>query len=395
MVTLKILHVHNFYTQPGGEDTVFTAEVALMQNHGKNIIEYTDNNSRIHEMNSLALAIQTIWSTPSYDKLNDILQKEKPDLVHFHNTFPLISPTAYSACRERNVPVIQLLDNPRLICPAATFYRNGQLCQDCLGKTPPLPGVIHGCYHDSRVQTAVIAAMLTFHRWIKTWQKLVDIYLVATEFYKHKFIEAGLPAAKFFVKPHFVRCDPPPRSPDQKEKYVLFIGRLDPEKGLRTLLKAWKNLNIPLLIRGDGQLEQESRDFIQEHYMKSVEIIGRLSEDDLAQTINNARFLISPSEGYYETFGMVAIECFAQGIPVVGSNIGFLPEIIKNGETGLLFNSGDPTDLASKVEWLWNHPEESARMGSNARLEYEKKYTPEPNYQMLMDIYERAIAGKR
>jgi glycosyltransferase involved in cell wall biosynthesis len=161
------------------------------------------------------------------------------------------------------------------------------------------------------------------------------------------------------------------------------------------LLKAWKNLNIPLLIRGDGQLEQESRDFIQEHYMKSVEIIGRLSEDDLAQTINNARFLISPSEGYYETFGMVAIECFAQGIPVVGSNIGFLPEIIKNGETGLLFNSGDPTDLASKVEWLWNHPEESARMGSNARLEYEKKYTPEPNYQMLMDIYERAIAGKR
>jgi glycosyltransferase involved in cell wall biosynthesis len=392
---LRILHVHNFYTQPGGEDTVFAAEIALLKKHGHTIIEYTDSNKRIQTMSRFMVAIQTIWSQQSYNKLYKVLQKEKPDLVHFHNTFPLISPAAYYACRSRRIPVIQSLDNPRLICPAATFYRNGQLCQDCLGKTPPLPGIIHGCYHGSRLQTAVIASMLTFHRWIKTWQKLIDTYLVATEFYKQKFIEAGFPAEKIIVKPHFIQSVPVPGSPEQKGKYVLFIGRLDPEKGIRTMLNAWQNLNIPLIIRGDGQLEQESRGIIQNHQMNSISMIKRLSAIDLAQLIQNARFLIWPSEGYYETFGMVAIECFTQGIPVVGSNIGVMAEIVKNGVTGLLFTPGDPVDLASKVKWLWNHPEETVRLGSNARLEYEEKYTSERNYQMLMDIYEKAIEAKR
>jgi glycosyltransferase involved in cell wall biosynthesis len=346
-------------------------------------------------MSPFIVALQTIWSQPSYNKISGVLREEKPDLVHFHNTFPLISPAAYYACRERKIPVIQSLDNPRLVCAAATFYRNGKLCQDCLGKTPPLPGVIHRCYHHSRSQTAVIAAMLTFYRWIKTWQNLVDTYLVATEFYKQKFIEAGLPAGKIIVKPHFTQCDSMPESSDQIGKYVLFIGRLDPVKGIRTLLNAWTNLAIPLIIRGDGKLEQESQDFIHFHDINCAEIIQRLTAEELAQLIKNARFLIWPSEGYYETFGMIAIECFAQGIPVIGSNIGVISEIVKNGETGLLFNPGDPIDLAKKVSWLWNHPEESARMGHNARKEYEDKYTPERNYQMLIGIYEKTMAGRK
>ena len=395
MEILKILHVHNFYIQHGGEDTVFAAEVALLIDHGHIVIKYTDNNTRIQEMSPLTVSIQTIWSQPSYNRLLGVLQEEKPDLVHFHNTFPLISPAAYYACRARNVPVIQSLDNPRLVCPAATFYRNGKLCQDCLGMTPPLPGVIHTCYHHSRSQTAVIATMLTFHRWIKTWQNLVDTYLVATEFYKQKFIEAGLPAGKIIVKPHSIKFDSVPEFSDQKGKYVLFIGRLDPEKGIRTLLAAWMNLAIPLIIRGDGKLEQESQDFIHVHNIKCAEIIQRLTEEELAQLIKNARFLIWPSEGFYETFGIVAIKCFAQGIPVVGSNIGVMTEIVKNGETGLLFNPGDPVDLAAKVVWLWNHPEESDRMGRNARKEYEDKYTPERNYQMLMKIYEKVMVGSK
>ncbi len=392
---MRILIVHNYYQQPGGEDTVFTTEVAMLQNHGHEVIIYTDNNIRIQEMNPLVVAIQTLWSQPSYNKVDEILQKEKPDVVHFHNTFPLISPAAYYACHARAVPVVQSLDNPRLLCPAGTFYRNGKLCQDCLGKTPPIPGILHGCYHDSRLQTAVIASMLTFHRWIKTWDKMIDTYLVATEFYKRKFIEGGLPAEKITVKPHFIQDNPEPGWPGEPGKYVLYIGRLDPEKGIRTLLSAWKNLNIPLKVRGDGRMEQESRDFIAVHHVNSVEIIGRLSADDLKQLSKNARFLIWPSEGYYETFGLVAVECFAQGIPVIASNIGVRAEIVKNGETGLLFNPGDPVDLASKVEWLWNHPEESTRMGHNARREYEEKYTPEGNYQMLRDIYERVIVSKR
>ncbi len=394
MEVLKILHVHNFYTQPGGEDTVFAAEVAILKERGHNIIEYTDTNARIQQMSPFAVAIQTIWSQPTYNKLYKVLQKEKPDLVHFHNTFPLISPAAYYACRSSKIPVIQSLDNPRLICPAATFYRMGRLCQDCLGKTPPIPGIIHGCYHNSPLQTAVIASMLTFHRCIKTWQKLLDFYLVATEFYKQKFIEGGLPPEKIIVKPHFIQSVPVPRTPKHKGNYVLFIGRLDPEKGIRALLNAWQKLNIPLIIRGDGRLKKESLEFIQKHQMNSVSIIERLSEIDLTQLIKNARFLIWPSEGYYETFGMVAIECYVQGVPVIGSNIGVMAEIVKDGETGLLFSPGNSADLASKVEWLWNRPEESVRLGSNARLEYENKYTSERNYKMLMDVYSSAISNK-
>jgi glycosyltransferase involved in cell wall biosynthesis len=391
---MRIFLAHNYYQQQGGETTVFTSEIVLMQNHGHHVIRYTDSNIRISTMNPLAVVIQTVWSQPSYDKINRILQKEKPDIVHFHNTFPLISPAAYYACRANNVPVVQSLDNPRLICPAATFYRNGKLCQDCLGKTPPLPGIIHGCYHHSRVQTAVIASMLTFHRWSKTWINLVDTYLVATEFYKQKFIEGGLPAEKIVIKPHFIENDPVSYSSKQPGEYVLFIGRLDPEKGIRTLLNAWKKINIPLKIRGDGQLEQEVLEFSLFNKLNSIEIIKRLSKGELSQMIINARFLIWPSEGYYETFGMVAIECFAQGVPVIASNIGVMREIVENGRTGLLFDPGNPDDLASKVVWLWNHPEECAKMGRNARREYKEKYTPERNYQVLMDVYTQVIEKK-
>jgi glycosyltransferase involved in cell wall biosynthesis len=392
---LKIIHVHNYYQNPGGEDTVFAAEVALLQSYGHEVITYTDNNKRIQEMNPMGVAIQALWSKQAYNKIDELIQKEKPDVVHFHNTFPLISPSGYYACRANGVPVVQSLDNPRLICPAATFYRNGKLCQDCLGKTPPMPGIIHGCYHGSRLQTTVIASMLTFHRWINTWNHMVDAYLVATEFYRRKFIEGGLPEEKIIVKPHFTHDNSKPRSIRSQDEYVLFIGRLDPEKGIRTLLKAWKGLNIPLIIRGDGQLEQECRDFLNDNQIKTITIVDRILPDELSQLIINARFLIWPSEGYYETFGMVAVECFSYGIPVLASDIGVMAEIVKNGETGLLFTPGDSTDLATKAEWLWGHPEETARLGRNARHEYEKKYRPESNYKMLLDVYSRVMTIKK
>jgi len=390
---LKILIVHEYYQQQGGEDTVLAAEKALLQKNGHEIIEFTENNHRIKEINPISLASQTIWSRPSFQRISELLIKEKPDLVHFHNTFPLISPSAFYACRKNNIPVVQSLDNPRLICPAATFYRNGRLCLDCLGKTPPLPGIIHGCYHNSRLQTTVVAAMLTIHRWLKTWQDQVDAYLVATEFYRNIFIEAGLPSRKIYVKPHFIQNNPLLRVNNNKGEYVLIIGRLDPEKGVRTLLEAWKKLKIPLIIRGDGRLEKEIRNYIEKENIDSINIVQRLSSEELDHLISNARFLIWPAEGYYETFGMVAVESFAHGIPVVASNIGVMAEIVIDNETGLLFKPGDPDDLASKVERLWSHPEESTRMGLNARKEYESKYTSERNYELLVDIYSSVISS--
>lgn len=342
-------------------------------------------------MNKAFVALQTLWSQSSYNKLKSFLQETKPQIVHFHNTFPLISPSAYYACQELGIPVVQTLDNQRLICPSANFYREGKLCLDCMGRTPPFPGVLHACYHDSYIHSAVIASMLTLHRWLRTWQTKVDIFLCSTNFYYDLFMKAGLPPEKMIVMPHFVWDTP--AEPRVGGDYALFIGRLDPEKGLRTLLTAWKSLEIPLFIRGSGQLEQETRAFIETHQIKNIKFVERLDDDGLHQLRKNARFLVWPSEGYYETFGMVAVECYAQGVPVIASKIGVMSEIVHEGKTGLHFQPGNAQDLADKVRWAWTHPHEMATLGKNARYEYELKYTADKCYDTLIAVYDRLISA--
>ena len=207
---MRILKVHSYYTQSGGEDTVFQAEAALLRSKGHEVVEYLEFNKKIESMNQASVALQTLWSYSSYQKLKEFLMETKPDVAHFHNIFPLISPSAYYICQELSIPVVQTLDNQRLICPASNFYREGQLCLDCLGKTPPWPSVLHACYHDSRLHTAVVASMLTLHRWLGTWQTKVDAFLCSTNFYRNLFVRAGFPSNKIVVMPHFVQQRPKP-----------------------------------------------------------------------------------------------------------------------------------------------------------------------------------------
>ncbi len=393
---MKVLHAHNYYLQPGGEDTAFAGEVSLLRRHGHTVVEFVEDNRRIAAGKQAAIALQTLWSWESYRRLREVLRQERPGIAHFHNTFPLISPSAYYACRAENIPVIQSLDNPRLMCPSANFYRDGRLCQDCLGKTPPWPGMVHRCYRHSYLQTSVVSAMLSLHRWLNTWNAKVDYYLVATEFYRNKFIEGKLPADKILVKPHFIDLEPHFEPQKQTGSYVLFLGRLDPEKGIRTLLSAWEQLpDVPLKIRGDGQLGNEVQAAIRRAPLDHVELVGRLDKAALMELIKGARFLIWPSEGYYETFGYVAVESFGCGVPVVASDIGVMREIVRDRQTGLLFSPGDPLDLARKVRWAWDHPLQMVEMGGNARREYELKYTSERNYRRLMEIYQMALERSR
>ena len=389
---MKILMVHNSYQQHGGEDSVFHAERELLSAAGHDVIQYTRANGEIALngfVSRAGLAAGTVWARDSYRQLRELTLREKPDVAHFHNTFPLISPAAYYACAEAGVPVLQSLHNARLLCPAATFYRDGHACTDCLGRMLPWPGVLHGCYRNSLVQTGVVAGMLSFHRLLKTWEKRVNTYIVFSEFYRRKFAEAGLPREKITVKPHFVAPDP--QQTGDAQRYALFAGRLAAEKGVRTLLEAWKQLKfIPLKVRGDGPLETCVRELADDpHYC--IEIVSRLEREELTALFHGARFLVWPSGGYYETFGLVAVEAFACGVPVIASKIGVMAEIVQDGVTGLHFEPGNAADLAAKVEWAWNHPEETARMGRAARAEYEAKYTPERNYKMLMGIYRRAM----
>jgi glycosyltransferase involved in cell wall biosynthesis len=391
---MRVLLAHNYYLQGGGEDTVFESDRSLLLAKGHVVSEYIESNHQIASMGQWEVAISTIWSQSSYEKMREEIKRFRPDVVQFYNTFPLISPSAYYACRTAEMPIVQYLFNPRLICPAASLYRDGRLCTDCIGKSFPWPGVIHGCYHHSRIHTLVVASMIKYHHMIGTWQNVIDIYLSATKFYRSLYVSGGFPAEKIIVKPNYIVSDPGLSDPSQGE-YALYIGRLDLEKGVKTLLESWKSLQIPLKIRGSGQLEQVMKEFVVENNLMNVEFIGRLESDALIKLRSKARFLIWPSEGYYETFGLAAVECFAQSIPVIASRIGVMTEIVEDGKTGLLFNPGDPADLAVKVQWMWDHPEECVRMGRNARKEYEQKYTSEQNYQMLMDIYSQALQGKK
>lgn len=388
---MQIIKVHNYYTQSGGEDSVFHAEIDLLRSHGHQVNEYIEHNKKIEFMSKASVALQTLWSHTSYQKISRFLYETKPDVVHFHNIFPLISPSAYYACRNLRIPVVQTLDNQRLICPASSFYREGKLCLDCVGKTPPYPGILHACYHNSHVHTAVVASMLTLHRWLGTWQKQIDAFLCSTHFYRDLFVSVGIPAEKIIVMPHFVQVNSQSAGDKKTDNYALFVGRLDPEKGINTLLEAWRYLDIPLKVRGAGRLEGNAREFTIKNGLHNVEFLGRMTEQELTDLMGNASFLIMPSEGYYETFGLVIIEAFSRGIPVIASNIGVVPELVSDGQTGLLFEPGNPQDLADKAQWMWSHPADAKAMGRNGLEVYKEKFTPERCYKTLIGVYEKVV----
>lgn len=389
---MEILIIHNYYQQSGGEDQVFTAEANLLEAQGHQVLRYTVHNDAVANINPMTLAGVTVWNRAIYRDLRQLLRQEKPQVVHFHNSFPLISPAAYYAARSEGVPVVQTLHNYRLLCPNAVFFRDGQVCEDCLGKFVPWPGVVHACYKESRATTGMVAAMLTVHRVLQTWTETVDLYIALTQFARQKFIQGGLPAEKIVVKPNFVHPDPGPG--EGRGGYALFVGRLSPEKGIGILLTAWEKLRgkVDLKIVGDGPLAPQVVKDVGR--LPGVEWLERKPSDEVYELMGKAKMLIFPSE-WYETFGRVAVEAFAKGTPVIAANIGAVAELVESGRTGLNFRPGDPDDLAVKVEWALTHPAELARMRQEARAEFEAKYTAEQNYQMLMEIYERVGTCKK
>jgi len=383
-----VLLIHNRYRQPGGEDVVFEAEKLLLERYGHKVIIFTEDNAKLSKVNPLKIAVNAVWSREAQKKILKLIEEKKLNVVHFHNTFLRISPAAYYVVKKKGIPVVQTLHNYRVICPGSLLMRNGHVCENCLKKKVPWPGVIHGCWRNSKAGTALVVVMLVVHRLLRTWTEQVDVYITPTEFVRRKFIEGGLPAEKIVVKPNFVYPDP--GIGEHKENFALFVGRLSAEKGVRTLLSAWRLLkDIPLKIVGNGPLMTEVKERVERERF-AVEVLGWRTREEVLALMRNASFLLFPSE-WYETFGMTIIEAFACGLPVIASKLGAMAEIIEDGRTGLLFEPGNPEDLAAKVEWLLSHPQELARMSKEARAEYEAKYTAERNYEMLMAIYHRAL----
>lgn len=390
---MKIVLVHNFYQQPGGEDVIFEQERRLLESNGHQVVVYNRSNFETESWNKLQLLKNIVWANDSKADIERLLKAEKPDVVHIHNTFMVISPSIYQACVEAGVPTVQTLHNYRLLCPTATFYRDGHVCEDCL-KQNLFQSVKHACYRNSRANTAAVAFMLAFHRQRGTWAKDVTRFIALTEFARERFIESGLPSRKIVVKPNFIDPDPGERA--EAGGYAFFAGRLTPEKGVGVLLDAWKLLKnpIPLKIAGDGPARADLEAQAERLGLKNVEFLGRIDRSDVVRTLKGAHFVVVPSL-WYEGFAVVLVDGFACGLPVLTSRIGSMIELVEDGKTGLLFNPGDAKDLAARAQWLWDNPEQAAAIGRNARQEYLQKYTAEQNYAALMDIYKQAIEESR
>jgi glycosyltransferase involved in cell wall biosynthesis len=386
---LRILILHNRYQQEGGEDVVVRAEMDLLlqQEHTVRIVEA--DNAQINGLFSqMRTAIEAVYSPGARRRVASELAAFGPDVVHVHNFFPLLSPGVYYACRDAGVPVVQTLHNYRLICCNAVLFRDGRVCEECVGRPFAWPGIVHCCYRGSRLGTASIAAMQAAHRAGGTWQECVDMYVALTEFSRDTFVRGGLPADKIAVKPNFAARRGP--AGIGRGDYGLFVGRLSPEKGIETLLAAceYTTERFPIWIVGDGPLAEQTKAAAAK---SSILHLGRRTQDEVSELMRDAAFLILPSL-CYENFPLVIAEAFEAGLPVIASDLGSPGSLVTPGRTGLLFRPGDPKSLAEQIDWAVAHPEELSRMRRRARWEYEEKYTPERNYELLMEIYEQTLS---
>jgi glycosyltransferase involved in cell wall biosynthesis len=390
---MRILLAHNYYQQSGGEDQVVAAESGLLRRKGHALFQFTRQNSDIEGMSRLRVARDTLWNPAVYREIRQTIRRERIDVVHFHNTFPLVSPAAYYAARSERVPVIQTLHNYRLLCPGSLLYREGRVCESCMDRLVPWPGVLHSCYRKSRAQTTGVAGMLTFHRMLRTWSRAVDTYIALTEFSRDKFVQGGLPGNKITVKANFLDTDPGEGERPGEVGYALYAGRLAEDKGIRVLLDAWEALPSPwpLRIAGAGPLLEYTRD--RAKHLPHVEVCGGMSHDRVLELMKGASVLIVPSL-WYEGLPTTVIEAYATGLPVIASDLGSLRSLIGEGVTGYRFPAGDSRALAGCVERMLAPDHDRAAMGVNARAVFQQNYSPDVSYQALLSIYQRALERK-
>ncbi|WP_394752642.1 glycosyltransferase family 4 protein [Crenothrix sp.] len=387
---MKILLAHNYYgsAAPSGENQVFDAERELLHSRGHELVEFTRHSDTLRAQGAIGKLIGgalTPWNTQSYRAIATLVKEFQPDVVHVHNTFPMLSPAIFHAIGNRARRVLTL-HNYRLFCPAAIPMRDGKVCTDCLDRHSVWPAIKHGCYRNSRVATLPLAASVALHRGLDTWTGKVDAFVALTEFQRERMVDGGLPAHKVFVKPNFYPGNPPVIAWAKRLPTVVFAGRLTAEKGVASLVKAWAlwGTNAPeLRIIGDGELRGHLENLAQG---LPIRFLGQLTSEQAQHDIAQCSLLILPSE-CFEGFPMVVREAFAFGTPAAVSNLGPLPSIVKHGLTGVNFEPGNPESLYQTVKATWQNPELLEQLAHNARKAFEANYTEESNYTLLMTIY--------
>lgn len=393
---MKVLLVHNYYgsASPSGENQVFEIERSLLRSRGLDVSEFVRHSDEIRAQGAYGLlrgAVSTPWNPWMARKIRREIDSTNPDIVHVHNTFPLLSPSIFHAIGQRAARVMTL-HNYRLFCPAAIpVRRDSGICLECVDQQSVLPSLKHACYRGTRLSTLPLAANVWLHRFLGTWASKVDAFIALTDFQRDLMIHAGLPKDRVFVKPNFFPGKPDPLEWGRRDDCVVFAGRLSEEKGVRSLVKAWAlwgNDAPELRIIGDGPLRSEL-----EHLANGLHIrfLGQVDATKAQFEIARAKLLVLPSE-WFECFPMVVREAFAFATPVAVSSVGPLPSIVGGGTCGIVFASAQPASLLENVRAAWNAPNMLRGLGQKGRAEFEAKYMEDTNYRMLMSIYEEAIS---
>ena len=394
----KILIVHNRYQYAGGEDTVVKQDTSLLEKHGYQVFHYEKSNEELKQFGKLQkilLPFRTIYSIKTVKEMRKLIRENQIQIVHVHNTLPLISLSCYHVAKREGCGLVQTIHNFRFICPGALLFRDGRICEDCLKKGLRC-SIQNRCYRNSKMQTMLVAVLTVFHRTIGTFHK-PDFYIALTNFQKEKMAEF-LPKEKIVVKANYL--DEPVLPSDTKldsqikqyGDYFIYVGRIEYAKGIMVLLKAFCECpGKTLLILGSGPQENEVKDFLAERKMGNVHYLGFTKHEEALVYMANAKALIMPTL-WYEGLPMNIIESFALAKPVIASDNNNLSSIIESGKQGFLFHAGEEADLVVKINQMAELPaEEYEAMCMEARKSFEKKYTSEAAYDKIHEIYTECI----
>ena len=397
---MKILVIHNFHRKgsASGDDQVFKSEVDLLRKHGHDVIIYTVCNDEFDNagiIGKIKASLGMLWSFKHYRNVKRKVREERPDIIHVHTFFPLLSPSILYAAKKSKCKLVATLHDTRFICPCATSLRGTELCNKC-GDGSYLRMVKYKCFKNSRIQSAIVAFIFKYHRIRKSFYKYIDKYICLNENQIKLLKEIGFDNSKIIKKYNFVQDTELSvvnlEEMNLPERYVVFYGRIGEEKGIRILMKIWDNLtDIPLVVMGGGPLEDEFKKWAQDK--EQVHYLGYTEHNKCLNIVKNGEFVVFPSI-WYEGCSMVEIETESLGIPLVATDLGFSVEAISDGNNGYKVPLGDVDGFIERIKYLWNDPVLCETMGINAREDYEKKYMPEDNYRQLVDIYKSTIDRK-
>ena len=393
----RVLLVHNRYQRPGGEDHVFETEAALLDAGGHAVARLEMHNDAANGLSKAELARRTVWSREGHRAVEAAARAHRADVVHFHNTLPLVSPAGYYGARAAGAAVVQTIHNFRLVCPAAVLFRDGHVCESCVGKTLALPGVRHGCYRGSRAATLAVATMTAVHHALGTWATAVDRYIAITPFMRDTLARGGYDAGRIAVKANTLPKMPPLAT--RGGGTVVFASRLDAGKGVETLVRAWEtHADLPpLVVAGDGALADLVRAAAERlgpapDGTPRVRFVGWQTAAALNALRETADAFVFPSEWYEGGTPIAFVESIARGLPVVASDIPTVRGMVRDGDEGRLFASGDSDALAAAVRDVMADPRRRDAMSDAARRTAERNHSPLATLLALRRIYAEAVA---